>query len=204
MDSYLLETWKFVSSWIILRGCQAAWHIYDHHYKKWYGAFWTKCERLLRQICTLSCEEQVNHVECTINIGFISGTNNARLAAMLRQLAVYHQKDPNNLFMVRLAQGLTHLGKGTLTLCPYHSDKALMSPVAVAGLMAVVTACLDVKTCKSLTLMKTLFSESLSYLEVFLLNKCVWWHGLRKGLKSNWGALFINVKYTFHSKYCIV
>lgn len=89
-----------------------------------------------------------------------SGTNNARLAAMLRQLAVYHQKDPNNLFMVRLAQGLTHLGKGTLTLCPYHSDKALMSPVAVAGLMAVVTACLDVKTCKSSALMETFFSES--------------------------------------------
>lgn len=34
----------------------------------------------------------------------ISGTNNARLAAMLRQLAQYHAKDPNNLFMVRLAQ----------------------------------------------------------------------------------------------------
>lgn len=33
-----------------------------------------------------------------------SGTNNARLAAMLRQLAQYHAKDPNNLFMVRLAQ----------------------------------------------------------------------------------------------------
>lgn len=34
------------------------------------------------------------------------GTNNARLAAMLRQLAQYHAKDPNNLFMVRLAQVL--------------------------------------------------------------------------------------------------
>ena len=33
-----------------------------------------------------------------------AGTNNARLAAMLRQLAQYHQKDANNLFMVRLAQ----------------------------------------------------------------------------------------------------
>ena len=74
-----------------------------------------------------------------------AGTNNARLAAMLRQLAVYHAKDANNLFMVRLAQGLTHLGKGTLTLCPYHSDKALMSPVAVAGLLAVSISCLDVK-----------------------------------------------------------
>ncbi|CAG2224105.1 PSMD2 [Mytilus edulis] len=74
-----------------------------------------------------------------------AGTNNARLAAMLRQLAVYHGKDANNLFMVRLAQGLTHLGKGTLTLSPYHSDKALMSPVAVAGLLAVCVSCLDVK-----------------------------------------------------------
>ncbi|XP_044775989.1 26S proteasome non-ATPase regulatory subunit 2 isoform X3 [Neomonachus schauinslandi] len=74
-----------------------------------------------------------------------SGTNNARLAAMLRQLAQYHAKDPNNLFMVRLAQGLTHLGKGTLTLCPYHSDRQLMSQVAVAGLLTVLVSFLDVR-----------------------------------------------------------
>ncbi|XP_055593587.1 26S proteasome non-ATPase regulatory subunit 2 [Uranotaenia lowii] len=74
-----------------------------------------------------------------------AGTNNARLAAMLRQLAQYHAKDPNNLFMVRIAQGLTHLGKGTLTLSPYHSDRQLMSPVAVAGLMATLVSFLDVK-----------------------------------------------------------
>ncbi|XP_070532657.1 26S proteasome non-ATPase regulatory subunit 2-like [Ptychodera flava] len=73
------------------------------------------------------------------------GTNNARLAAMLRQLAQYHHKDPNNLFMVRLAQGLTHLGKGTLTLSPYHSDKQLLSPVATAGLLATLVSFLDVK-----------------------------------------------------------
>lgn len=47
-----------------------------------------------------------------------SGTNNARLAAMLRQLAQYHAKDPNNLFMVRLAQGLTHLGRAHLPSAP--------------------------------------------------------------------------------------
>ena len=64
-----------------------------------------------------------------------AGTNNARLAAMLRQLAQYHAKDSNNLFMVRIAQGLVHMGKGTLTVNPYHSDGQLMSPVAVAGLM---------------------------------------------------------------------
>ncbi|EEC13565.1 26S proteasome regulatory subunit rpn1, putative [Ixodes scapularis] len=75
-----------------------------------------------------------------------AGTNNARLAAMLRQLAQYHAKDPNHLFMVRLAQGLAHMGKGTLTLGPYHSDRQLMSPVATAGLLATLLAFLDVKS----------------------------------------------------------
>ncbi|TMW46881.1 hypothetical protein DOY81_008045 [Sarcophaga bullata] len=74
-----------------------------------------------------------------------AGTNNARLAAMLRQLAQYHSKDPSNLFMVRIAQSLTHLGKGTLTLSPYHSDRQLMNPMAVAGLMATLVSLLDVK-----------------------------------------------------------
>ena len=35
---------------------------------------------------------------------FCTGTNNARLGGMLRQLAMYYHKDANNLFMVRLAQ----------------------------------------------------------------------------------------------------
>jgi len=74
-----------------------------------------------------------------------AGTNNARLAAMLRQLAQYYAKDSNNLFMVRIAQGLVHMGKGTLTLHPYHSDNQLMSPVAVAGLLGCLVAFLDVK-----------------------------------------------------------
>ncbi|XP_044739698.1 26S proteasome non-ATPase regulatory subunit 2-like [Chrysoperla carnea] len=74
-----------------------------------------------------------------------AGTNNACLAAMLRQLAQYHAKDPNNLFMVRLAQGLAHLGKGTLTLSPYHSDRQLLNPVAVAGILSTLIAFLDVK-----------------------------------------------------------
>nr|CAD7460832.1 unnamed protein product [Timema tahoe] len=78
-----------------------------------------------------------------------AGTNNARLGAMLRQLAQFHGKDPNNLFMVRIAQGLTHLGKGTLTLCPYHSDRQLLSPVALAGLLATLIGFLDVKNSKS-------------------------------------------------------
>jgi hypothetical protein len=80
---------------------------------------------------------------------YFSGTNNARLAAMLRQLAVYHGKDMNNLFMVRIAQGLTHLGKGTMTLNPYHSDRMLLCRVALAGLLTVLVSFFDVKQSKN-------------------------------------------------------
>lgn len=62
-----------------------------------------------------------------------AGTNNARLAAGLRQLAVFHQRNPAQLFMVRLAQGLAHLGKGTLTLSPLHTDRQLVDYCSMAG-----------------------------------------------------------------------
>lgn len=39
-----------------------------------------------------------------------AGTNNARLVAMLRQLATYYQKDQVSLMLVRMAQGFTHMG----------------------------------------------------------------------------------------------
>lgn len=74
-----------------------------------------------------------------------AGTNNARIAGMLRNLSSYYYKDPSPLFFVRIAQGLTHLGKGLLTLNPYHSDRFLLSNVAVAGLAAFLHSCLDMK-----------------------------------------------------------
>ena len=78
-----------------------------------------------------------------------AGTNNARLAQMLRQLAGYYYKEPDCLFMVRIAQGLVHMGKGTIGINPFFSDRSIMSRVAVAGLLATVTAFTDSKGCKS-------------------------------------------------------
>jgi len=74
-----------------------------------------------------------------------AGTNNSRIAGMLRGLAGYYYKEVNHLFMVRLAQGLLHMGKGTLSLSPYHSDRLLLNPVAMAGLITVLHASLDLK-----------------------------------------------------------
>ncbi|KAJ3151446.1 proteasome regulatory particle base subunit, partial [Irineochytrium annulatum] len=91
-----------------------------------------------------------NDSEVAINAIFAmglvgAGTNNARLAQMLRQLAAYYHKDANCLFSVRIAQGLVHMGKGTLTINPFHSNRMLLSPVAVSGLIAVLTAFTDAK-----------------------------------------------------------
>jgi 26S proteasome regulatory subunit N1 len=74
-----------------------------------------------------------------------AGTNNARLAQLLRQLASYYHRDQDSLFMVRIAQGLLHMGKGTLSISPFHTDRQILSRVSAAGLLAVLVAMIDAK-----------------------------------------------------------
>ncbi|KAL6067324.1 26S proteasome non-ATPase regulatory subunit 2 [Balamuthia mandrillaris] len=74
-----------------------------------------------------------------------AGTNNSRAAKLLRNLSAYYYKDANHLFVVRLAQGLLHMGKGTLSINPYHSGGTLMHRVAMAGLLITLHSCLDFK-----------------------------------------------------------
>ena len=74
-----------------------------------------------------------------------AGTNNARLAQLLRQLASYYHRDQNSLFMVRIAQGLLHMGKGTMSINPFHTDRQILSRVAAAGLLTVLIAMIDAK-----------------------------------------------------------
>ncbi|KAM3287194.1 26S proteasome non-ATPase regulatory subunit 2 A isoform X1 [Capsicum chacoense] len=81
-----------------------------------------------------------------ISLGLIgAGTNNARIAGILRNLSSYHYKEANLLFCLRIAQGLVHLGKGLMTLSPYHSERFLLSATALAGLITVLHICLDMK-----------------------------------------------------------
>ncbi|KAI1127355.1 armadillo-type protein [Nemania abortiva] len=99
---------------------------------------------------TLSRYSHDNDNDVAINAIFAmgllgAGTNNARLAQLLRQLASYYHRDQESLFMVRIAQGLLHMGKGTMTLNPFHTDRQILSPVATAGLLAVLVAMIDAK-----------------------------------------------------------
>ncbi|KAI0746883.1 armadillo-type protein [Daedaleopsis nitida] len=100
---------------------------------------------------TLSKYSHDNDLQVALNaifaMGLIgAGTNNARLAQMLRQLAGYYYKEPDCLFMVRIAQGLVHMGKGTITINPFFSDRSIMSRTAVAGLLATLTAFTETKS----------------------------------------------------------
>lgn len=99
---------------------------------------------------TLSRYTHDNDNDVAINAIFAmgllgAGTNNARLAQLLRQLASYYHRDQNSLFMVRIAQGLLHMGKGTLSVNPFHTDRQVLSRVAAAGLLTVLVAMIDAK-----------------------------------------------------------
>eukprot|EP01117_Protostelium_nocturnum_P011638 TRINITY_DN422_c0_g1_i3.p1 TRINITY_DN422_c0_g1~~TRINITY_DN422_c0_g1_i3.p1 ORF type:complete len:870 (-),score=199.11 TRINITY_DN422_c0_g1_i3:83-2692(-) len=74
-----------------------------------------------------------------------AGTNNSRVAGLLRSLSAYWYKEPSYLFLVRVAQGMVYMGKGTISLAPYHSDRSILSRVAMAGLLTVAHSCLDFK-----------------------------------------------------------
>lgn len=99
---------------------------------------------------TLSRYSHDNDNEVAINAIFAmglvgAGTNNARLAQLLRQLASYYHRDQESLFMVRIAQGLLHMGKGTMSLNPFHTDRQILSRVSTAGLLAVLVPMIDAK-----------------------------------------------------------
>lgn len=82
-----------------------------------------------------------------IGLGLIgAGTNNSRIAGMLRQLSVYYSKEPSCLFLIRISQGLLHAGKGLVTMNVFYADKFLQNKTAIGGLLTVLFCCLDLKS----------------------------------------------------------
>ncbi|KCV72142.1 hypothetical protein H696_01546 [Fonticula alba] len=84
----------------------------------------------------------------TFSLGMIgAGTNNARIAQILRQLVGYYQSPSTGVQCVRIAQGLLHMGKGLITICPVmmrhgggSGGGSILSPAAVGGLMTALLA----------------------------------------------------------------
>lgn len=75
-----------------------------------------------------------------------AGTNNSRVAVLLRQLSEFYIKDTDHMFCIRVAQGLLHLGKGLLTLNPVHSDGMLINKPALASILVILHSCIDIKS----------------------------------------------------------
>ena len=75
-----------------------------------------------------------------------SGTNHSRVSGQMRQLAAYYSEDTNLLLIVRIAQGLLHMGKGLLTLNPIHSHNFLVNNVALAGLLVSILSFTEVES----------------------------------------------------------
>lgn len=73
-----------------------------------------------------------------------AGTNNSRLADILRKLASYYSKESDPLLLVRLAQGLLYMGKGMLSIQPYYSERFIVSKVGMSGLIIFLTSLLDI------------------------------------------------------------
>jgi 26S proteasome regulatory subunit N1 len=71
------------------------------------------------------------------------GTNNSRLAQMFRQLVAYYSRDNQLLYAVRLAQGLLHMGKGTLGINPDNSQGFVTNKPALGAILAVLFTALD-------------------------------------------------------------
>ena len=70
------------------------------------------------------------------SLGLVSaGTNHSRVAGLLRNLAGFYSEDTNTLVIVRIAQGLLHMGKGMLTLNPLYSHNLLLNHVVMAGVL---------------------------------------------------------------------
>lgn len=82
-----------------------------------------------------------------IGLGIISaGTNNSRVAGLLRQLSEFYQKEADHIFCVRIAQAFLHMGKGLLTINPIHSDRMLTNMSALGSIVTILHLCLDLKT----------------------------------------------------------
>ena len=64
-----------------------------------------------------------------------AGTNNSRVASLLRSLASYYESENHFVYVIKVALGLLHAGKGLVGINPYYSDGFLYSKTGYAALI---------------------------------------------------------------------
>lgn len=101
----MLETWTLVATASLGS---------DHSVRFYQGEQDTAMSKLVPRVCVSGvC------LVCTRSffpyfqaLGLVSaGTNNSRVAQLLRQLSEFYAREASHLFVTRIAQGLNHMGK---------------------------------------------------------------------------------------------
>ncbi|EER07356.1 26S proteasome regulatory subunit RPN1, putative [Perkinsus marinus ATCC 50983] len=118
---------------------------------------------IIDTLSRLSHDADNEVAECAIlSMGIVgAGTNNSRLAGLLRQLAAYYANSPNALYATRIAQGMLYCGKGLVSLSPLHSDRYLINPTSLASMLVVLFA-------GALNIDKTLFGSQYHFMLYYL------------------------------------
>lgn len=110
-----------------------------------------------------------------ISLGVVgAGTNNTRISEILERLYSYNMKGSKLTNGLILAQGLLHLGKGTMSLSPYILHKNHLIPKNMIGLFAGLFLFLDPENSpltNKYPFLSYLFVQSSSLKQVICVNK---------------------------------
>lgn len=99
---------------------------------------------LLYKLCFEEDKEMA--FRAIFGLGLIgSGSNNSRIATLLRNLFDYYTGDNEYLYMIKLALGLLYAGKGLVGLNPYYSEGFLFSKTGLASLFIISMSMLDMQ-----------------------------------------------------------
>lgn len=99
---------------------------------------------LLYKLCFEEDKEMA--YRAIFGLGLIgSGSNNSRIATLLRNLFDYYTGDNDFLYFIKLALGLLYAGKGLVGLNPYYSEGFLFSKTGLASLFILSMTMLEME-----------------------------------------------------------
>lgn len=89
-------------------------------------------------------EDKETSLRALLGLGVIAGgTNNSRVGGLLRSLAQYYEDDDEYLFVIKMALGILHAGKGLVGMNPYYSEDVLYSKTSFASVFILVNMMTD-------------------------------------------------------------
>jgi 26S proteasome regulatory subunit N1 len=81
-------------------------------------------------------EDQEIALRSLLGLGIVgAGSNNSRIANLLRSLAGYYESENDYIYIIKIALGILHAGKGLVGISPFYSDGFLYSKTGYASLV---------------------------------------------------------------------